>query len=408
MVEVTGGHHKKPSGFKKFKRYGAKYFDCLPEDALPDAEDDPEGEDQPAEKYPHDPTDGEEEEGEDQPEDEEEDDHDLDGADDEQLWEIFYQGMKAGKKLKSASKGWTKPGRPGRPSSSTTSSSNVAGNKKTEKTGKCLDCGQFGHWKGDPECSRVKSGHTPLFKKHGVNVIHYVLDKDGTDNEELTSITRLHEDEVIAWTVNCTDNFNEVIDWDPNNMDETDMDEINMNDIDMGEINITRLAIEDKNGDMDIQDDVNLEWTHRECPSQGWIPPPMAPTPPRIVDLDDIIQTSTDIPHPDAYHEPPIDYPELTHEELDELHQRYEHPMIIEQINMMRQLMMDSEDEDEVFPETAEINDDEDDADPWTSIADVVTEKHLIRNDMVKMFCPLCQQSDHTLVQCQDYLPDHQ
>ena len=142
-----GGHHKKNTGFKKFKMYGANYLDSLPETALPDAaDDDPEEDDQPADEQPHDPTEGKDQEGEDQPEDDEEDDADLDDADDEQLWEIFYQGMKAGKKLKSASKGWKKPGRPGRPSSSTASSSNVIGNKKTEKTGTCLDCGRFGHW----------------------------------------------------------------------------------------------------------------------------------------------------------------------------------------------------------------------------------------------------------------------
>ena len=134
----------------------------------------------------------------------------------------------------------------------------------------------------------------------------------------------------------------------------------------------------------------------------------MAPTPPRIVDLDDIIQTSTDVPHPDDYHEPPIDYPELTHEELDELHQRYEHPMTLDQINMMRQIMIDSEDEEEVFPETIKYDDDEDDADPWNNIANDVTEKHLIRMDTVKHLCRLCEKVDHTLVECKHYRPDHQ
>ena len=86
----------------------------------------------------------------------------------EQLWGIFYQGLKAGKKLKSASKGWKKPtgrGRVGNGRPPSSSSSNVTQVKK-EKTGKCLDCGQFGHWKGDAECSRVKFGQRPLFKKN--------------------------------------------------------------------------------------------------------------------------------------------------------------------------------------------------------------------------------------------------
>lgn len=121
------------------------------------------------------------------------------------------------------------------------------------------------------------------------------------------------------------------------------------------------------------------------------------------MDLDDIIQTSTDVPHPDDYREPRVNYPELIQEELDELHQRYENPMTLGQINMMRQLMIDSEDEEEVFLETVRFHDDdEDDEDRWANIAGTVTEKHLIRNHM-KTFCPLCEQENHTVVECQDY-----
>ena len=177
--------------------------------------------------------------------------------------------MKAGKKLKSASKGWKKPGRPGRPSSSTASSSNTV-KKTTEKRGKCLDCGQLGQWKGDPECSRFKSGQTPLFKKHGVNVIHYLLGKDDDDDDERTSITRLCDDGVIDWTansINFVDN-SEVLNWDPDvddNRDNTDVPDVDDNhyDLDVNEINITQLAIEDE---VDIQY-ADHELNRHVCPS---------------------------------------------------------------------------------------------------------------------------------------------
>ena len=41
-----------------------------------------------------------------------------------------------------------------------------------------------------------------IFKKHGVNVIHYLLGKDDDDDDERTSITRLCDDGVIDWTAN--------------------------------------------------------------------------------------------------------------------------------------------------------------------------------------------------------------
>jgi hypothetical protein len=34
-----------------------------------------------------------------------------------------------------------------------------------KKTSRCSDCGQLGHWKGDAECPKVKSGQTPMHKK---------------------------------------------------------------------------------------------------------------------------------------------------------------------------------------------------------------------------------------------------
>ena len=29
----------------------------------------------------------------------------------------------------------------------------------------CADCGQYGQWRGDPDCPEVKSGEVPPFKK---------------------------------------------------------------------------------------------------------------------------------------------------------------------------------------------------------------------------------------------------
>ena len=192
------------------------HLDAVSEEDDHEAEDDED--DQEAEDDDEDDDQHDEDE---QPDEEDEEGSDSDD-DDGQLWEIFYQGLKAGKKLNSASKGWNKPkgrgkGGHGRPSTTSSSSSNVTTVKK-EKTGKCLDCGQFGHWKGDPECSRVKSGQTPLFKKHGTNVLYYNIgDKDYNHDEERTTVTPLNSidpDEVLDWTPAEKDE--EVTDWYPN------------------------------------------------------------------------------------------------------------------------------------------------------------------------------------------------
>ncbi|MCP4902744.1 MAG: hypothetical protein GY906_37760, partial [bacterium] len=67
-----------------------------------------------------------------------------------------------------------------------TSGTNAAG----KKTGKCLDCGKYGHWKGDPECDHVKSGKTQPFKpRNQANVVHepehFRLDSDSEEDEDL-------------------------------------------------------------------------------------------------------------------------------------------------------------------------------------------------------------------------------
>ena len=70
--------------------------------------------------------------------------------------------------MRSKSKGWKKPKGKGKGKSSSStgpSGTNAAG----KKTGKCLDCGKYGHWKGDQECEHVKSGKTKPFRPHGAN-----------------------------------------------------------------------------------------------------------------------------------------------------------------------------------------------------------------------------------------------
>ena len=91
--------------------------------------------------------------------------------------------MRAGKKMRSKSKGWKKPKGKGKgkgPTISSPAGTNAAG----KKTGKCLDCGKYGHWKGDPECENVKSGKTKPFKPHGTHVVTEFHRLDADDDED--------------------------------------------------------------------------------------------------------------------------------------------------------------------------------------------------------------------------------
>ena len=93
--------------------------------------------------------------------------------------------MRAGKKMRSKTKGWKKSPKgkgKGKSHGSGPSSTNVA----AKKTGKCLECGKYGHWKGDPECENVKSGKTTPFRPHGANAItqHFHLDADDEDEDD--------------------------------------------------------------------------------------------------------------------------------------------------------------------------------------------------------------------------------
>ena len=40
--------------------------------------------------------------------------------------------------------------------------------ERKEKS-RCADCGKYGHWKGDPECSKVKAGERAPYKKEERN-----------------------------------------------------------------------------------------------------------------------------------------------------------------------------------------------------------------------------------------------
>ena len=74
-------------------------------------------------------------------------------------------------------------GRGGRGSSSGGSSSSAKGGSKGKSAGgdtlaakkaksRCADCGQYGHWHGDPECSKVQTGAVPKHRppQHGAHM----------------------------------------------------------------------------------------------------------------------------------------------------------------------------------------------------------------------------------------------
>ena len=90
----------------------------------------------------------------------------------QELFGAFVQFTRAGKKMRSKSKGLKKPPKgKGKGKHSSAGSGPSGTNAAGKKTGKHLDCGKYGHWKGDPECEHVKSGKTKPFRPHGANVI---------------------------------------------------------------------------------------------------------------------------------------------------------------------------------------------------------------------------------------------
>jgi hypothetical protein len=179
--------------FQKFKRHGVNLLDAIPDEALEQVEDEQHEDHDDGDHDEEDHDEGIHDEvhpdGEDDEQDEEEEDGELEDMDEDALWEIFYQGMRAGKKLKGQPKGWRKTPRPTRTSSGKPSSSSTT--QRKERTGKCLDRGLFGHWKGDPECPKVKAVQTPIFKKSVANVVYHQINSDDENNEHV-NITKMY------------------------------------------------------------------------------------------------------------------------------------------------------------------------------------------------------------------------
>jgi len=158
----------------------------LGSEAVGNVEGDPEG------------TEGSDEGGEDQ-ELGGEGDQDPDGV----ILEAFLAGWKAKNKTAEARKkrGFVRAPRDTRTEAASEEKGSVDPRKATSR---CADCRQLGHWRGDPECSKVKSGEVPKFEKkppvkklHVVNWLGMVskgvasVDIEESDTEE-TKNTRSH------------------------------------------------------------------------------------------------------------------------------------------------------------------------------------------------------------------------
>ena len=277
-----------------------------------------------------------------------------------QLWEIFYQGQ-SWQEAQECVEGLEEAYRSRTRWTPTTFLFEFVRRRAREgKNSKCLDCGQFGHRKGDPECARIKSGQTPPLKKHGANVIYYSLTDDYDHDEEQTTVTLLYSDEVTDWTPD-----EEVTEWDPN------------------------------------PPIVNTPWILYVV---DWKPPPPAEPLPRIADLDelengtsDLIDINTQNDDQDIH----IEYTELSAEQLDHLHKINEHPLSPSQVEMMKSTI-----EEEIFLEMPPLPEDDDD-DPWKNIEEEIHGRHFIKNDKAEMFCPLCKSTDHLMNMCPDYKPGH-
>ena len=62
--------------------------------------------------------------------------------------------------------------------------------------------------------------------------------------------------------------------------------------------------------------------------------------------------------------------------------------------------------DEETFPEMNPLPEDDDD-DPWKNIEEEIHDRHLIKNDKMEMFCPLCESTDHLMNMCSDYKAGH-
>ena len=115
----------------------------------------------------------------------EEDEEDLNEEEVNEIYETLVTVMRAGKKLRSKTKGWRKGKGKGKSASSSTAlqpaHAHVATNSNFKKTGKCMDCGKYGHWKGDPECDFVKRGIRKPFQAVKSNFVGMVRWKRAED-----------------------------------------------------------------------------------------------------------------------------------------------------------------------------------------------------------------------------------
>ena len=97
-------------------------------------------------------------------------DQDPDGV----ILEAFLAGWKAKNKTAEARKkrGFVRAPRDTRTEAASEEKGSVDPRKAASR---CADCRQLGHWRGDPECSKVKSGEVPKFeKKPPVKKLHVV------------------------------------------------------------------------------------------------------------------------------------------------------------------------------------------------------------------------------------------
>ncbi len=89
------------------------------------------------------------------------------------VYKVFMAGWKAKKKTGEVQKklGFVRGAREVRTETSFDTKSTVDPRKAASK---CAVCKQIGHWRGDTEFPKVKSGEAPMFEKKPVKKLHYV------------------------------------------------------------------------------------------------------------------------------------------------------------------------------------------------------------------------------------------
>ena len=111
-----------------------------------------------------------------------------------------------------------------------------------------------------------------------------------------------------------------------------------------------------------------------------WQPPPPAESPPRIVDLDELENGTSDLIDlniQDDDEDIHIQYIEISAGKLDHLHKIDEHPLTTSQAETIKCTI-----DEETFPEIPLPEDDDDD--PWKDIEEEIKDRHLIENSVFK------------------------